>query len=146
MICATCGAHLSAVEHGGVVIDHCDVCGGDLVGADALVDILSNVQRAEHGHRGAYQRPSPPAGPVRYRPCPACGEVMNRRNFHDSSGVIVDTCVMHGVSFDAGELSKVEDFARTGELVRADRASHDREARRRHIEAWLRSFLTLPRI
>ncbi|MFY0540274.1 zf-TFIIB domain-containing protein [Nannocystis pusilla] len=51
---------------------------------------------------------------VRYRECPRCREVMNRRNFGTISGVIVDECRHHGLFLDAGELEEVEAFLRAG--------------------------------
>ncbi|HEX4341027.1 MAG TPA: zf-TFIIB domain-containing protein [Polyangiaceae bacterium] len=53
--------------------------------------------------RTGYARPSPFSDPVRYLKCPACGEAMQRKNFRESSGIIVDVCPYHGVWFDRGE-------------------------------------------
>src|SRR5690606_39479191 len=67
---------------------------------------------------------------VRYRGCPACGVLMNRRNFGRRSGVIVDVCKEHGVWFDADELTAVLEFVARGGLVK-QRQSQLEEAQRR---------------
>lgn len=49
-----------------------------------------------------------------YRRCPECQQMMARRNFERVSGVIVDTCPVHGTWFDAGELEAAIQFIREG--------------------------------
>lgn len=70
---------------------------------------------------GAYSRPSPLSDPLRYRKCPACGEMMLRKNFWGSSGIVVDVCSAHGIWFHQGELGKVLEFAKTGALAKVER-------------------------
>jgi Zn-finger nucleic acid-binding protein len=41
---------------------------------------------------------------------------MTRRNFGQSSGVIIDVCRRHGVWFDRGELPRVIQFVEAGGL------------------------------
>jgi len=53
-------------------------------------------------------------GPWRYRKCPECGILMNRRNYGPGSGVVVDMCRSHGVWFDAEELPAILDWIRRG--------------------------------
>jgi Zn-finger nucleic acid-binding protein len=61
-----------------------------------------------------------------YRPCPVCGEMMNRQNFGGRSGVVIDVCRSHGVWFDADELSRILDWIRSGGLARANEARADK--------------------
>lgn len=61
---------------------------------------------------------------VRYLPCPVCGESMNRRNFADISGVILDWCRGHGWWLDAEELERVLAFVDQGGLERAREKRH----------------------
>lgn len=49
------------------------------------------------------------AEPVTYVACPRCGEIMARRNFGRTSGILVDTCKKHGIWLDRGELRRVVD-------------------------------------
>jgi Zn-finger nucleic acid-binding protein len=63
---------------------------------------------------------------------------MNRQNFGQRSGVIVDVCKLHGVWFDAEELTCVLAFVARGGLAR-QREREREEARRalaeRRVEA-----------
>lgn len=56
---------------------------------------------------------------VQYRPCPRCGKLMNRINFGQMSGAIVDVCRGHGTFLDRGELHQVVRFIQEGGLDRA---------------------------
>lgn len=62
---------------------------------------------------------STPPDVVRYVPCPECGTLMNRKNFAQSSGVVLDVCARHGVWLDRGELERVLGFVAGGGLTRA---------------------------
>jgi len=56
---------------------------------------------------------------------PACGQVRNRRNFAEVSGVILDWCRAHGWWFDANELENAIAFLERGGLQRARAAQHE---------------------
>lgn len=47
---------------------------------------------------------------IGYVACPRCGELMARRNFGRTSGILVDTCKKHGIWLDRGELRRVVDY------------------------------------
>lgn len=51
-----------------------------------------------------------------YFPCPVCKKFMNRKNFGQISGVLIDQCRDHGTWFDADELSKILLFISDGGL------------------------------
>jgi hypothetical protein len=78
------------------------------------------------GSPAATPRANPLSDPVRYRPCPECAQLMNRKNFGGSSGVVVDICSLHGAFFDRGELPRVLDFVRRGGLAKANAAISQR--------------------
>jgi Zn-finger nucleic acid-binding protein len=56
---------------------------------------------------------------IRYLPCPVCSDMMNRINFANFSGVIVDVCRLHGTWFDRDELRRIVEFIRAGGLDKA---------------------------
>lgn len=64
-------------------------------------------------------RGNPLDSAVRYRGCPICRDMMNRKNFGGTSGIIVDVCAKHGTFFDAGELPRVLAYVRRGGLAKA---------------------------
>ena len=51
---------------------------------------------------------------VEYRRCPICKEFMQRKNYLQRSGVIIDRCVEHGIWLDSGELKQIMEFIRLG--------------------------------
>ena len=65
---------------------------------------------------------------VKYRPCPQCGQLMNRVNFARCSGVVVDVCRGHGSWFDRDELRAIVEFIRAGGLEQS------RQKEKREIE------------
>jgi hypothetical protein len=54
--------------------------------------------------------------PVRYRRCPICHEIMQRRNFCDVSGLVVDVCFADGTFFPPGTFPLALDFVERGGL------------------------------
>ena len=56
---------------------------------------------------------------IRYLPCPICHKLMNRVNFANCSGVIVDVCLAHGTWFDRDELRRIVEFIRGGGLEKS---------------------------
>ncbi len=88
-------------------------------------------------------RPSPLSDPVRYRKCPACGDVMARRNFLETSGVIIDVCTLDGVWFDRGELSTLFAFVESGAAARAEHDIAKRAEATRRLDAFERDLSTV---
>jgi Zn-finger nucleic acid-binding protein len=120
--CPDCKEPLSRFRSAAGALLDCPKCGGQLVEHALLRDLLE--RREVYGHtapRHTARPPPPPSTRVRYVPCPACGQLMNRKNFAGISGVIVDVCKQHGIWFDRGELPRVLAFAESGGLARARR-------------------------
>ncbi|MDC0720608.1 zf-TFIIB domain-containing protein [Nannocystis bainbridge] len=120
--CPGCGEplHATAVRHG-IEFDTCAGCGGIWLDAGELEVLTSGLDPSpgtgamhEADLRARVPAPATRESDVRYRECPRCREVMNRRNFGSISGVIVDECRHHGLFLDAGELEEVEAFLRAG--------------------------------
>ena len=61
---------------------------------------------------------------------------MLRRNFLETSGVIVDVCGPHGVWLDRGELETLTAFARSGALAEAEKRLVAREDVRKRLDVW----------
>ena len=61
---------------------------------------------------------------------------MLRRNFRESSGVVVDVCAAHGVWLDQGELASLMEFAASGAMAEAERRSGERGDARKRLDAW----------
>ncbi len=102
----------------GVMYD-CSGCGGQYLPMDVLRTMIA---RHEHtpslGERRFSARNPLTSGKVSYRACPECRELMLRRNYGRSSGVILDNCVAHGTWFDVGELAAILEFVAGGGLAK----------------------------
>jgi Zn-finger nucleic acid-binding protein len=145
LLCPDCQGRLSAFRGGAGVLHDCARCGGQLVEHALLRDLLE--QREVDG--SAAPRPAARRGrvdtQVRYRPCPACGQLMNRKNFAGSSGVVVDMCKPHGIWLDRGELPRLLAFAASGGLTRARaRQKEEQELGRRGIVVERAAAVPLP--
>jgi Zn-finger nucleic acid-binding protein len=124
--CPECKLDLTAVESGSVTAHRCPRCRGiwlDPSSFQRLCEEESPPPDEETALAAARSsrtsRPEPRLDDrVRYRACPACGEVMNRSNFGRVSGVVIDVCRAHGAWFDRGELAAIRRFLRAGGLRR----------------------------
>ena len=67
--------------------------------------------------------------------------MMNRRNFGQRSGIVIDTCKEHGIWFDARELGTVLRWIRQGG---EDRAAQRRADETRHAERQARIKVERP--
>jgi len=79
------------------------------------------VARAPRERQSAWQEE------VVYRHCPECGGRMQRKNFGNRSGVVVDWCGAHGTWLGSHEMEDIAAFVLEGGL---DRRENGREAER----------------
>ena len=117
--CPECRTAMVKASVGQIDLDQCLRCGG--VWLDLALFERVAADREERGTvLGALpgdQAKAPPAPEaIHYRPCPACGKLMNRTNYGRISGVILDTCKEHGLWFDKDELRRVLEFIQKGGL------------------------------
>jgi Zn-finger nucleic acid-binding protein len=120
--CPACAAVLTRSRLGELEIQDCRTCGGLWLDR-AVFEALGESRERQGAVLGALPAPAsaPGAvlGPVIYRPCPACGQKMNRVNYARRSGVVLDVCKAHGLWFDQDELRRVLAFIAGGGLDRA---------------------------
>ncbi len=117
--CPECRDALVKAAVGGIELDQCRRCGGVWLDRGLFERIAAD--REERGTvlgalPGDQAKGAVAAGSVRYRPCPACGKLMNRTNYGRISGVVLDTCKDHGLWFDKDELRRVLEFIQKGGL------------------------------
>lgn len=129
--CPDCRQVLKAFSAGSGTLHACERCGGQMVAHGLLRALLESREVLGSAVPSVADAPrdNPLAKPVRYRPCPRCAQMMNRKNFGSTSGIIVDVCSLHGSFFDAGELPRVLEFVRRGGLLRAKAALEQRPPR-----------------
>ena len=125
----------------GVEIHRCIGCAGlwlDPGELDTMVDDPGLATADVATLRAGMKEVQVPTGPVRYRKCPCCHQVMQRRNFGTHSGVIVDECRAHGMYLDPGEFEAIEAFIKLGGLaLERSRELHNakREAHKAKLDA-----------
>jgi Zn-finger nucleic acid-binding protein len=154
--CPFCGAAAGAATPGQAVKEKCPVCrellqerfiGGarllECAQADGIwLDAITFQQICRDREKQAAVMGMSPSSTapidqdldrIRYRPCPECGDLMNRSNFAGCSHIVLDVCSAHGTWFDKDELRRVVDFIRAGglEKARAKQIAELDERRRR---------------
>lgn len=132
--CPGCRSELQRIAVGSTVILECAACDGVWADADTFERLCADEEaRAAVLDRWA----SKPRGVerVRYRPCVRCGKMMNRVNFGQLSGTVIDVCRGHGAYLDAGELHQIVTFIHKGGLERArQRQIEDLRERERELK------------
>lgn len=106
-------------------IGHCKTCGGLFFGIGAverlLDEVVENVHGIDNGLLTALQNDLYRREKVVYRHCPACQELMDRRNFGYRSGVVVDRCRLHGTWLDSGEFIHLAQWKKAGGQLPRDK-------------------------
>jgi Zn-finger nucleic acid-binding protein len=120
---------MQALRLGATTVRECAACGGLWLDPESLQK-LSDGREERAGVVSALAGRVPtatiPPDIIRYVPCPACERLMNRKNFAQSSGVVLDVCAKHGVWLDRGELERVLGFVAGGGLARARARERER--------------------
>lgn len=130
LLCPDCSVPLKSFSAGSGTLLSCEGCGGQLVSHELLRALLEERQVLGNAVPSAtVPRSNPLLKPVRYRPCPQCAQMMNRKNFGSTSGIVIDVCSVHGSYFDAGELPRVLTFVKRGGLRKAQAAAAAKPAR-----------------
>lgn len=144
--CPRCEVQLLPALIADVRVDECDQCGGLWLDRQAFQEICEKwdvtalpaddgtgvLNPAHSAASSATNFTTTPAPDLQtgtpaltksrarmYIPCPACGELMLRKNFAGCSGVIIDWCKPHGYWFDRRELQQVVAFIRSGGMARS---------------------------
>lgn len=136
--CPRCRVRLEAIAVGSARLSECARCDGLWVDVEAFERIVSEreEQAAVLGAAALVaKRTAAGSAPIRYVPCPVCGELMNRVNFARCSGVVVDVCKGHGTWFDRDELRQIVEFIRGGGLgVARERELRELKEERRKLQ------------
>ncbi len=134
--CPACSTMMRVVRVGETVLRECPSCASNWVDADTFTAMCANREQrgAVASIIGTSANEAAPAlgGAVRYLPCPRCKKLMNRTNFGQRSGVIIDVCKGHGAWFEPRELRNVLAFIDSGrfERARADEAKRRADEQR----------------
>jgi Zn-finger nucleic acid-binding protein len=131
---------MARVTIGELPLLECAACDGVWIDAPDFERICADREaQAAVLHRWSNRAATAPRARVRYRPCVACGKMMNRVNFGHLSGTVIDVCRGHGTFLDAGELHAIVTFINEGGLDRARQREKDDLEEERHRLANLKT-------
>ncbi len=128
LMCPVCTLPLQEHQSAEYTVHFCGQCKGLWVPSASLAYLETqfantSVQRETSGAEPQASKPvelysgiQDPGTGQPYRRCPQCGQQMARRVYRRISRVIVDTCLGHGVWFDAHEFQSVLRFLESGGL------------------------------
>jgi Zn-finger nucleic acid-binding protein len=71
-----------------------------------------DIETAMTPYRGTVSNEPVVVHEASYKKCPECLDIMNRTELILGAGVVVDMCMVDGVWFDRGELSRASTFIR----------------------------------
>jgi Zn-finger nucleic acid-binding protein len=120
--CPRCDIAMKTIDlkvGGTFLIERCDTCMGmffDSGELEALIKAtVKNVHHVNHNKlKELYALKRHDAYGITYIKCPVCDTIMNRVNFGQRSGVILDRCANHGLWLDGGELRHLLEWVKAG--------------------------------
>jgi Zn-finger nucleic acid-binding protein len=120
MPCPKCDIELQKITVGKAILCECSKCEGFWLDTLSFEEICTDREQQSALLGTAVILPPPPLpDKVHYIKCPQCRDLMQRVNFAGCSGVVIDTCRLHGAWFDAKELQRIIQFIRAGGMDRA---------------------------
>src|SRR4051812_38758319 len=128
--CPICQSAMTALRLGQTCLHECSSCQGIWLETESFRRICAEQERQADILGAAASSKVPVATPpknFRYRGCPICQRLMNRYNFANASGVVIDSCAAHGVWFDRDELRQVVQFIRAGGVELAAQRERERD-------------------
>jgi Zn-finger nucleic acid-binding protein len=131
-ICPNCDKPLQTIRLKMVAplaIERCQTCFGlffdrgeiELVLQSSVSNVFNiNREHIDNINKDRYRKPDK----IRYLKCPDCRRHMNRVNFGQRSGVIIDQCIVHGIWLDSGELTHLLEWKKAGgQLLQQEHAA-----------------------
>lgn len=119
--CPGCKAPMATRELGGYAMEVCGQCASVWIARGTFEAFCQDQEKQAVVVEALPRVDAPPINALAqgYRPCPDCRQLMNRVNFAQISGVILDACKAHGTFFDPDELRRLVAFLQGGGMERA---------------------------
>ncbi len=148
-ICPRCEEKLTALRvtlgSHKATIDRCKSCLGIFFDPGELEELVdASVKKPDQVdyrrlNKVSHNRRLDGGRAVRYLKCPVCRELMNRKSYKTSSGIIIDICRDHGVWLDGGELNEIMHWTHAGGEIHAEEKKRERQ----HLEDTRRSIQSM---
>jgi len=116
--CPRCKGALRTRDVGATSITECSTCAGIWLPQHTFVHVCEHADSIANGELATAPLPAAELKREGYIPCLSCGQLMQRKNYASTSGVVIDVCRSHGVWLDANELERILEFIRKGGLER----------------------------
>ena len=119
--CPGCKRPMALKELGGYSLEICEGCASVWIDRSTFETFCHDQEKQVVVVQALPSAPSEGTSALHqgYRPCPECRQLMNRVNFAQISGVILDACRDHGTFFDPDELRRLVAFLQAGGMERA---------------------------
>ena len=118
--CPDCMVYLDSIDIGEsnrFIVEKCERCYGLFFDTHELETLLKQSVSAfwiNPKKLHSLQQHPLHKDTVLYRKCPDCSKIMQRKNYMNRSGVIMDICLDHGIWLDAGELKQIQEWTSLG--------------------------------
>jgi len=116
--CPVCAVLMPGNPIAGLALNECPSCRGVWAPGESFERLVGRAVELQRGAQSPIdprtRRGTPSGGRPEYRRCPDCDQLMSRRNYRKSSGVILDVCNDHGTWLDADELEQIAGFLLSG--------------------------------
>jgi Zn-finger nucleic acid-binding protein len=132
VLCLNCELPLETQDWEGVTVHMCTSCQATLFPPRALESVLDKLRDATEQldfEEVVKELRDPRAGrklakSVRYRTCPQCRGPMSRRNYGETSGIILEVCNAHGSWVEQQSFAELSDWISRGGDQLSWRARH----------------------
>jgi Zn-finger nucleic acid-binding protein len=131
-ICPNCDKALQTIRLNTtepLSIERCHTCFGlffdkgeiELILQSSVSNVFDiNPQHIDSINKDRYRKQEK----IHYMKCPECRILMNRVNFGQRSGVVIDQCIIHGIWLDNGELTHLQEWKKAGgQLLQQEHAA-----------------------
>jgi Zn-finger nucleic acid-binding protein len=117
--CPRCSVDLHAIQIASTPLEECTTCGGLWVDVTNFEKLCADAESRQAATGLALPPPVPFDPSVRYLKCPRCANIMNRMNYAQRSGIVINVCKPHGIWLDRDEIRQIIQFISSGGLDHA---------------------------
>jgi len=138
LLCPRCHGKLQGLMVGKTPLRECMGCGGIWIDVGSFDHLCSDVEDQTAATGLKIPQATGQIAGVHYLQCPQCHKLMNRLNYAERSGFIMNVCRQHGIWLDRDELREIIEFIRAGGLDKAKEknlAEAEQMAHERQIDA-----------
>lgn len=132
--CPDCMIFLDSIDIGKnsrFIVEKCERCFGLFFDNHELEKLLeesvSNSYWIDHHKLHSLLQHPLHRDRIVYRKCPECSNIMQRKNYLNRSGVIMDVCANHGIWMDAGEFKQIQEWTALGGKTKALKAEDKKQ-------------------